>query len=179
MISRFKRPMQESTFVRELTSSSVQENEILLIPKMFFEDYQGSAHLAESVREELQFSYGETLHFLTTDTLYRRGMCYVLNDEDGRDMTNEYYGERFIEDGGQEMDEDQESWVIPESQVVDSTILDIRKGKGISSYHLKKQVFSDVISMSKALDSGEDELTASSPLEDLVDRAWELDESGE
>lgn len=151
VVSRFKKSFSKlkerrKVDIKRFTSQSVGENAVAIIPKQFFPDYEGKAKWSQSVGEALQFNYGETLHFMTTNVLARFGLCYVLNDEDARDMVNEFFGGDLATDGGQkqELRQAERDIVIPEADTKPGLFLHIDSGESISRHTFKQLVFDGV-----------------------------------
>lgn len=149
LVSRFKRSF--STFRNDVygdivrfTSRSVQDTGTAIIPAALFDDYEGKAKWAQPIDQDLRFDYGETLHFLTTDKLYRYGLCYVLNDEDGRDMVDENYGEALAPDGGQKTT--QKDRIVPEA-VFDGDAFHVETSERVNFRQLKIEVFQDLVQL--------------------------------
>lgn len=152
VISRFKQPFdhlrEQGVDIRRLTSRRVQNNRVTIIPKEFFPDYEGAQSGATAVRSDLQFNYGETLHFITSDALYRNGMCYVLNDKDGRTMADTLFNDTMRPDGGENPNNsNHERRLIPESKIFErKTVVHLETGEVYNPWMLRHFVFEDILS---------------------------------
>lgn len=130
VVSYLKKPFLDQPEYTHNFTTSVQANRVVTIPKQFFEEYEGKADYAQGMSEDLRFRLGETLHFVVSSRVYRRDLCYVLNDEDGRALIDESM-RNLVPDGGwdERLDAAEEDVVLPEAIVGDNEVLHLETGE--------------------------------------------------
>lgn len=101
--------------------------------------FTGRNVLESPLPEELRFHYGETLHFITGKPLMKYNLCYVLKDEEGRQMVDESLLEAMTDGGWNVLESDVDEVTNPEEYVDEDEVLILNSGDVISVEELRDQ----------------------------------------